>query len=126
MVSCLIVGTVLAQQSGEAVSLDDSRMNDSDYMSWKEFMIKGINYSKDFLMQIFSAFLGQLMVATFLFYSGYGIYYQITHKGDNYIKSMPLKRIIAFICFLFLFVIIGIIIDVIAPIIKSDTLKGNN
>ena len=30
MVSCLIVCTVLAQQLGEAVSLDDSRMNDSD------------------------------------------------------------------------------------------------
>ena len=30
LVSCLIVCTVLAQQSGDAVSLDDSRMNDSD------------------------------------------------------------------------------------------------
>lgn len=30
MVSCLIVGTVLAQQSGEVVMLDDSRMNVSD------------------------------------------------------------------------------------------------
>ena len=30
MVSCLIVCTVLAQHSGDAVSLDDSRMNDSD------------------------------------------------------------------------------------------------
>ena len=30
LVSCLIVCTVFAQQSGDAVSLDDSRMNDSD------------------------------------------------------------------------------------------------
>ena len=30
MVSCLIVCTVLAQQSSAAVSLDDSRINDSD------------------------------------------------------------------------------------------------
>ena len=30
LVSCLIVCTILAQQSGDAVSLDDSRMNDSD------------------------------------------------------------------------------------------------
>lgn len=30
MVSCLIVCTILAQQSGDTVSLDDSRMNDSD------------------------------------------------------------------------------------------------
>ncbi len=30
MVSCLIVCTVLAQRSGDAVSLDDSRMNNSD------------------------------------------------------------------------------------------------
>ena len=30
MVSCLIVCTALAQQSGDAMSLDDSRMNDSD------------------------------------------------------------------------------------------------
>ncbi len=30
LVSCLIVCTILAQQSGDAVSFDDSRMNDSD------------------------------------------------------------------------------------------------
>ena len=30
LVSCLIVCTILAQQSGDAVSLDDSRMNNSD------------------------------------------------------------------------------------------------
>lgn len=37
--------------------------------------------------------LGQLVVAPFLFYSGYGIMEQIKKKGKNYIGSMPKKRI---------------------------------
>lgn len=37
--------------------------------------------------------LGQLIVAPFLFYSGYGIMEQIKMKGKNYVSSMPKKRI---------------------------------
>lgn len=39
-------------------------------------------------------FLGQAMVAPFLFYSGYGIMEQITKKGLSYIKTIPIKRIL--------------------------------
>lgn len=37
-------------------------------------------------------FLGQLMVATFLLYSGYGVYEQI-RKNPNYVNSIPRKRV---------------------------------
>ena len=38
--------------------------------------------------------IGQLMVAPFLFYSGYGIMEQIQRRGIVYIDSMPRKRIL--------------------------------
>ncbi len=40
--------------------------------------------------------IGQLMVAPFLFYSGYGIMEQIQRKGHTYIDGMPRKRILKF------------------------------
>ena len=40
--------------------------------------------------------IGQLMVAPFLFFSGYGIMEQIKKKGDEYIDHMPRKRIFKF------------------------------
>ena len=40
--------------------------------------------------------IGQLMVAPFLFYSGYGIMEQIQRRGIVYIDSMPRKRILKF------------------------------
>lgn len=40
--------------------------------------------------------LGQLIVAMFLFYSGYGIMESIKHK-DNYIHTFPRKRLIPFV-----------------------------
>lgn len=40
--------------------------------------------------------IGQLMVAPFLFYSGYGIMEQIQKRGDKYIDSMPRRRILKF------------------------------
>ena len=38
-------------------------------------------------------FLGQLIVVTYLFYSGYGIMESYKKKGTPYIKSMPLQRL---------------------------------
>lgn len=38
-------------------------------------------------------YLGQLVVAPFLFYSGYGILESIQKKGISYVKRMPLHRI---------------------------------
>lgn len=37
---------------------------------------------------------GQLMVALFLFYSGYGVMESIKRKGDDYINAFPKKRIL--------------------------------
>ena len=37
-------------------------------------------------------FLGQLVVVTYLFYSGYGIMESIKKKGHNYVKSIPINR----------------------------------
>lgn len=39
-------------------------------------------------------YIGQWIVAMFLFYSGYGIMYSIQKKGYNYIASLPRKRIL--------------------------------
>ena len=38
--------------------------------------------------------IGQLMVTTFLFFSGYGIYESIKNKKEDYIDSIPKKRIL--------------------------------
>lgn len=40
-----------------------------------------------------STFLGQLIVACFLFYSGYGVCEAIKKKGTSYVKSIPKKRV---------------------------------
>lgn len=59
-------------------------------------------------------YLGQLMVAMFLFYSGYGIYEAIKKKGKNYIDLMPKNRIgktyFDFAFALILFLIVDIIL----------------
>ena len=44
---------------------------------------------------IIISYIGQLMVTTFIFYSGYGIYESIKKKKSNYIDSMPQKRILS-------------------------------
>lgn len=43
----------------------------------------------------FKSHLGQLVVTTFLFYSGYGIICSISKKGMPYIKSIPKKRFLS-------------------------------
>ena len=40
----------------------------------------------------FKAFHGQLVVVTYLFFSGYGIMESIKKKGTDYVKSMPVNR----------------------------------
>ena len=37
---------------------------------------------------------GYIAVAGFLFISGYGLMYQYMHKGRNYVKSFPKRRIL--------------------------------
>lgn len=38
--------------------------------------------------------IGQYMVVTFLFYSGYGIMYSIRKKGQSYVKALPYHRLL--------------------------------
>lgn len=38
--------------------------------------------------------LGQMIVVPFLFFSGYGVRCSILRKGENYVRSMPQKRIL--------------------------------
>lgn len=67
-----------------------------------------------FVIQILNYF-GQLMVALFLFYSGYGIYESIKYRGQKYIDLLPKNRIgktffdfaLAIILFLIIDLIIG-------------------
>lgn len=42
----------------------------------------------------FCKFFGQLIVAPFFFYSGYGVYESIKKKGNDYIRSFPKRRIL--------------------------------
>ena len=45
------------------------------------------------ILQGFTSSLGQLMVAMFLFYSGYGVMESIKKKGIEYVREIPLKRV---------------------------------
>ena len=54
--------------------------------------------------------LGQLVVTTFLFYSGYGVYTSIKKKGKDYIDQLPLKileLLASFVLVITLFLILG-------------------
>lgn len=57
--------------------------------------------------------IGQLMVAAFLFYSGYGVFISAKKKGEKYIKSFAKNRILKtwvfFACAVLLFLIYAII-----------------
>lgn len=41
----------------------------------------------------FRTYMGQLVVASFLFFSGFGIMESISKKGNDYVKSIPSKRL---------------------------------
>lgn len=60
----------------------------------------------------FSLFLGQMIVAMFLFYSGYGIMESIQKKGFHYIKGIPMKRflkvLINFDIAVLLYIVLGL------------------
>lgn len=61
-------------------------------------------------------YLGQLMVAPFLFYSGYGILESIKKKGKTYVDTMPINRIgktfFDFSIAIFLFLISDICLEI--------------
>lgn len=69
----------------------------------------------DLIVKIILTYLGQLMVAFFLFASGYGILESVKLKGEKYIRNMPKNRIgktffdfsLAILLFLGLDIVIG-------------------
>lgn len=65
-----------------------------------------------------------LMIISLIYYTGQ-LFWKIHHSNNEdeikYLKKHYLKRIIGFICFLLLFVILGVILDVLSPLIKDDT-----
>ncbi len=76
----------------------------------------GYDFMVDGLVLKFRTFMGQLVVAMFLFYSGYGIMESYKRKGQAYVNTMPRKRLagtlvnfdIAVIIFMLLNLALGI------------------
>lgn len=68
-------------------------------------------YDKAYL--VFRSFMGQLIVAPFLFYSGYGVLLSVIKKGEEYAKGLPLKRIfkvwLQFNCAVALFLVVQVL-----------------
>lgn len=58
-------------------------------------------------------YLGQIVVASFLFYSGYGMMESINKKGTSYVKDIPYKRLFKVWYHYAIVVILFIIVDVI-------------
>lgn len=48
----------------------------------------------DLTFSFIDGHLGQLIVSSFLFYSGYGVFESIKNKGNDYIKGFPRKRLL--------------------------------
>lgn len=64
---------------------------------------------------VFRKYIGQLVVATFLFFSGFGMMESIKKKGTPYVKSIPTKRFFKvwyhFAIALILYIIVGLIFN---------------
>ena len=74
-----------------------------------------VKFSPDFIDQSFVFFkshLGQLVVTTFLFFSGYGIICSISKKGSDYIKSIPKKRFLSVLIHFDIAVILFMVVNV--------------
>lgn len=75
-----------------------------------------ISSTPDRLFLIIDQHIGQLLVALFLFYSGYGVTESIKKKGQTYINTFPKRRIlttllnfdVAVLSFLFINILLGI------------------
>lgn len=100
MILCILVNTRIYLKKGI----------DTDYVSKKRTQtIKGIftifvfmsharqyvTFSNvtDILVIDILNYLGQLMVAPFLFFSGYGIFESIKRKGAQYVDTLPVNRV---------------------------------
>lgn len=70
-----------------------------------------LNMWYDTPLQKYCSFLGQLMVAPFLFYSGYGIFESLKQKGLAYIGTFPQKRILKTLLHFDFAVVLYLILD---------------
>lgn len=66
----------------------------------------------DSAMQSSCGYLGQLMVAPFIFYSGYGIFESVKKKGENYVRQFPKKRILKVLLHFDLAVLLFLVLDI--------------
>ncbi len=66
----------------------------------------------DSVMPRCCGWLGQLMVAPFLFYSGYGIFESVKKKGINYVRQLPKKRILKVLLHFDLAVLLFLVFDI--------------
>lgn len=101
----LCLGILIANALGVGKRNDDFLSRDmtstiNGYFLTTVFMTHIIQYlssdmynSADWLYIYINRSLGQLIVAMFLFYSGYGVMESIKHK-DGYMRSFPVRRIL--------------------------------
>ena len=76
----------------------------------------------DSLFMSIDRWLGQLLVVTFLFYSGFGVMESIKSKGEPYIDNMPRKRILNILLNFDVAVLVFLVIDLILGInLKLNT-----
>lgn len=76
-----------------------------------QYITLGGMYDEPYLR--FQGFLGQMIVAMFLFYSGYGVMESITKKGWSYVKSIPTKRFIKVLVNFDIAVLLYLILDLV-------------
>ena len=87
----------------------------SHFNSYADF-----TWSGDLFYERIVKAIGQWMVTLFMFYSGYGVAAQIDKKGEGYIRSMPVKRILSLI---FKFDT-AVIIFTLIKLILNEKIKG--
>lgn len=86
---------------------------------------------------LFNSFWGQMIVVAFLFYSGYGVLTNIKHKGCEYTKSIPTRRVmgvllnfdVAVLLFILLDILIGIDVTVaqgLLSLVAWDSVGNSN
>lgn len=106
------------------------------------YFIKSADYAQSTLntayIDIQSA-LGQAIVVMFLFYSGYGVAQSISKKGEDYVKSIPKRRVLktllnfdfAVLLFVLLDFVLGIlsdysVLEIILSFVGWETVGNSN
>lgn len=78
------------------------------------FLVHFAQYCRDYYPNSVASVIRQLVVVSFLFYSGYGCAVQYRCKGESYLKTFPRKRILAtlvnFDMAVCLFIIVGFLL----------------